>query len=150
MSSSSCFILSHTRLRCVTLTTTEGIFIYHISYQEVFLIVIDSRNKVKTTRVIYASNHAGIGGKCNVHFTGWNTNVWRGCFISVELCMAPDINLLYDQPVRTSSYPQRKFYVQLLNPTDGGSFTLASLTNISHQVNLRSLRSPCLFNFYVR
>ena len=48
-----------------------------------------------------------------------------------------------DQPAGISACPQRRFFVKLLTPKDGGSFILTSLTNISHQVSSRSLIGQC-------
>ena len=47
------------------------------------------------------------------------------------------------QPIGALAYPQQSFYANLQAPEDGGSFNLASLTSIIHQVDLRSLRGPC-------
>ena len=34
--------------------------------------------RLKTTCVVSASSHAGIGEVCDVYFSGWDTHVWRG------------------------------------------------------------------------
>ena len=57
--------------------------------------------------------------------------------------MALELTSRSNQPVGASDYPQLIFYEKLLILKDGGSFTLASPTNRSHRVDLRSLRRPC-------
>ena len=34
--------------------------------------------RLKTTCIVNASSHAGIGEVCDVDFAGWDTHVWRG------------------------------------------------------------------------
>ena len=60
----------------------------------------------------------------------------------VELSLAPEITLRYDQPVEDLDYPQQKFTENISTPQDGDSFTLASITNGSKQVKLIILRGP--------
>ena len=62
------------------------------------------------------------------------------------MCLAPELTSRSDQPVGASDYPQWSFCTNLLTPKDGGRFTLESLTNRSHQVDLRSPHSPCLIS----
>ena len=58
----------------------------------------------KIIRIIYADNHTSIGVRCNVSFPGCDTNVWGVLYVSVGLCLAPDIALRYEQPVLVSAY----------------------------------------------
>ena len=51
-----------------------------------------------------------------------------------------------DQLAFTSAGLQRSLYSNILTPKCGGSFILASLTNRSHQVDLKSLRGPYIVN----
>ena len=51
--------------------------------------------------------------------------------------------LAVKQPRVVSTYPQEIFSVNLYISKDGSIFTLESLTNRSHQVDLRSLCDPC-------
>ena len=60
-------------------------------------------------------------------------------------CEDPGLTLRHDQLVDTYVCPMISFFVDLLTPKDDGIFILKSLTNISHQVNLLSLRGLCLF-----
>ena len=99
--------------------------------------------RFKSTCVIYAASYVGIGGRCDACLPKWDTNVCRVCWISVELCLAPEITSWYDQPLGDSYYLQRSFSEKLVTAKEGVSFTLASLTNISHQVNPRILHGPC-------
>ena len=32
-------------------------------------------------RIAYTTSHAGIGGRCDVNFPGWDAYVWRGCLV---------------------------------------------------------------------
>ena len=60
-------------------------------------------------------------------------------------CEESGLTLRHDQLVDTSACPMISFFADLLTPKDEGIFILKSLTNISHQVNLFSLRGSCLF-----
>ena len=57
------------------------------------ILFMHQDTRFKTTHIIYASNHAGIGGRYDVHFPGWDTNFCRGCCVSVEMCLEPGLNL---------------------------------------------------------
>ena len=85
-----------------------------------------------------------MGGICNVILPGWDKNVWRGCYISVELCLDPKITSGSDQLVGASAHPKLSFYAKILTTKGGDRLILASLASISHQVDLRTLRDPCL------
>ena len=61
----------------------------------------------------------------------------------VDLFLVPELTLWYRQPRGASSYPQKNLSKNLLTLKDVSSSTLASLTNRSHQLDLRRLRSPC-------
>ena len=89
----TCFIFDHTRLQCITLSTREGVLspIYKVNRLSVLVYVPETR--FKSTCVVYADNHAGISGKLYVYLPGWDTNVCRGCFVSVDLCLVTSLNL---------------------------------------------------------
>ena len=55
----------------------------------------------------------------------------------------PSINSRSDQLVGVLTCRQKSFSSKILNPNDGGSFILESLTNRSRQVNSRSLIGTC-------
>ena len=61
--------------------------------------------------------------------------------------MVPEITSWSDQPVGASTYPQKNFSAKILIPKDSGGFTLASLTDRSHQVGLIILCGPCSISF---
>ena len=50
--------------------------------------------------------------------------------------------LVFGSPRGASAYLHQKLTPRLLNLTDDGSFILASMVNISYQVDLRSLCGP--------
>ena len=86
----------------MTLKTREGIFIFRLSGQEVVCIGIGSSNEGKITYVVCALDHAGIGARCNVFLSVWDTNIWRGFCVSVDIFLAPDLTLRSDKPVGSS------------------------------------------------
>ena len=99
--------------------------------------------RFKSTRAIYDVNHSCIGGRYNVSLPGWYTNVWRGLRVPVKLFLAPELTSRHDQAVGASDYLKKILYEKILNPKDGGSFILASLTNIRHQVYSRIILILC-------
>ena len=125
-------------------TNKKGMcLILHISGREDVCIGITYINQgLKSPPCLTMSDHAGIGVICNVHFLGWYTNVWRGCCVLVELCLAPELTLQYDQPEGDSSCPHQSFSANILTPKEGSIFILASIINISYQMNSRSLLGP--------
>ena len=60
--------------------------------------------------------------------------------------LAPDPTSRYDQQVGASAYPQRSFSANIFTPKYVDSFTLASLTNISYQMDLEWMLGPCFFS----
>ena len=80
-------------------------------------------------------------------FTRVGCQCLEGCWSSLELFLAPDITSRYYKSVGASAYPQWSFSAKLLIPQDKSSFTLVSITNKTHQVNLRSLCSPRFVSF---
>ena len=98
----------------------------------------------KITRVIYSSNHSGIGRRHYVHLPGQDTNVFRIFHVSVELWGSWSYLTVWSTS-RPLKCHQKRLSAKLLTPKDGGSSTLASLTNRIHQVDLRILRGPCFF-----
>ena len=67
----------------------------------------------------------------------------KGFWSSLDLFLEPELTSRSDKSVGASYYPQWSFSENLLTPKGGGRFTFASTTNISHQVDLISLRIPC-------
>ena len=67
----------------------------------------------------------------------------KGCWLSVDLCVAPEIISRSDQQVGASDWPQWIFSAKISNSEGRKYFTLANLTNRSHWVSLRSLLGPC-------
>ena len=55
----------------------------------------------------------------------------------------PSLTSRYDQIVLISECLHQRFYEKLLTPKYVNSFILVSLTNRSHQVNIRRVISPC-------
>ena len=67
----------------------------------------------------------------------------KGCWSSVDICLYPELTSRSDQPIGASSYPYWSFYTKIFNPEWQRYFTLASLINRNHRVNLGSLLGPC-------
>ena len=62
-------------------------------------------------------------------------------------CEDPGLTSWSDHLVGVPAYPHKILSAKLLTPRDGVSFILAGLTNISHQLNSRSLIVPCFAVF---
>ena len=72
---------------------------------------------LKTTHVIYYSNHAGICVRHDARFQGRDADICKGFLVGVELFLVPELNLWSVQPrkkkldrIKTSPqiyYPQR-------------------------------------------
>ena len=71
----SCFIFIHTRIQRVTLIIRTVVFIFHLSGQDYVCIDIGSRNQgLKSPPLLTVLDHAGIDGRYDVCFPGWDTH----------------------------------------------------------------------------
>ena len=59
------------------------------------------------------------------------------------ICEDTVLTLRSNTLVVASGWPQQSLSTKISTPKGGGSFSMASLTNRSHQVNSRSLCAPC-------
>ena len=56
----------------------EGVLFSIGLVKRIYVLVYITLIRFKITRVVHVSNHAFIGGRCDVILPGWDTNVWRG------------------------------------------------------------------------
>ena len=132
------------RLKCVTLTTSEGVFIFNISGQEYVCIGVGFINQgLKSPLLSYRVITFRYWWKMQFTFPRVGFQYMEGM---LHICGAvPDARskLAVGRPRGALAYPHQIFSTKIQTPKDNSSFALASLTNRSHQVSSRILLGPC-------